>query len=82
PLLTFIYLKDKVDGPKDLKGKDIALASPFAKATWPIYLSAVDVKASAVGSAKFAKEDVVAGLIANGKLDAVWASLQQVALYN
>lgn len=79
-LLGFIYRKDRLDSPKDLAGKKVALASPFAEETWPVYPEAVGVDQSKV-NAKFISEDITASLLSEGKRDAVWGAVDLLGTY-
>lgn len=80
-ILTFFYVKDELNGEDDLENANVALASPFAETTWPVYPSVVGVDPNDVGSAEFAEQEVVTGLLESGEVNAVWGSLQQLAVY-
>ncbi|QLG49995.1 ABC transporter substrate-binding protein [Natrinema halophilum] len=80
-ILTFFYVKDQLAGEDDLENANVALASPFAEVTWPVYPSVVGVNPDDVGSAEFAEQEVVTGLLESGEVNAVWGSLQQLAVY-
>lgn len=80
-ILSFFWVEDELDGHDDLEGADVALASPFAEVTWPVYPHVVGVDPDVVSSAEFAEQEVVTGMLDSGDVNAVWASLQQLAVY-
>lgn len=80
-ILSFFWVEDRLDGHDDLEGADVALASPFAEVTWPVYPHVVGQDPDVVGSADFAEQEVVTGMLEGGDVDAVWGSLQQLIVY-
>ena len=79
-LLGLIYREDRMDGPEDMPGKSVGLASPFAEETWPVFPEAVGVSADEI-QAEFVSEDIAPGLLAEGQHDAIWGAMDLFGVY-
>lgn len=80
-ILGLTWRTDLIDGPKDIEGENVVLATPFAKATWPVVPQVLGVDGSKVETT-YVKGGVEVGQISQGKAVAVWGGMNgQTAIY-
>lgn len=70
--VALLYRTDRLQGPKDIQGKNIVSASALNTQAWPIYASAVGHPDVSIGSAE---ESAAAAQLVSGDVDAMFDTI-------
>lgn len=73
-ILGLTWRSDLLDSPQDLEGENVALATPFAEATWPVVPQVLGLDPEAV-STTYADSGVEVGLFTGEEVTAAWGGM-------
>lgn len=73
-VLGLTWREDRMSGPEDLEGKTVVQGTPFARATWPVVPSVLDLDPDAI-STTYASQGAGVSQVVQGDADALWTSV-------
>lgn len=73
-ILGLTWRDDLLDGPEDLEGENVALATPFAEATWPVVPDVLGLDPDKI-STTYADSGVEVGMFTGEEVTAAWGGM-------